>query len=156
VAGHLFGTDSARALVAVIALALDAEVARGRMGRVGDAYVVTRHDRVIRRPETWTHPTPDRRVEVRPHWVPGFLRRLPIGWRASEAKRAEYQAARAARQVAGPPELPDGYTWVIGHERGGDVNAYYLLAYSDLVDESGAVVDAASALTTSGLDGAAG
>jgi hypothetical protein len=157
VADHLFGTDCPRAFVGIIASVLDGEVARGRVGRVGDIYVVRRHDRVIRRPETWAQPTRTTRVDVRAHWVPGFLRRLAVGWQTSPKKRAEYKAARAAGEVAGPPELPDGYTWVIGHERGGDVAAY-LLAYTDLVDESGSVVDAAAALATSGVgvDGGAG
>jgi hypothetical protein len=57
---------------------------------------------------------------VRRHFVAMFLRRLPAGRRASDAKRVGYRQAVDQEGMAGqlPPDLPDGWTWVEGHERG--------------------------------------
>ena len=46
------------------------------------------------------------------HQVAGFLRQLPIGWRASDA-------ARARAEASGISLPPDGATWVRPHSRGG-------------------------------------
>ncbi|HET6319511.1 MAG TPA: hypothetical protein VFG86_23890 [Chloroflexota bacterium] len=57
---------------------------------------------------------------VRRHFVAMFLRRLPAGRRASATKRASYKQTVHEQGMAGqlPTELPDGWTWVEGHERG--------------------------------------
>ncbi len=57
---------------------------------------------------------------VRRHFVAMFLRKLPAGRRARDEKRAGYAHAVHEQGMAGqlPAELPDGWTWVEGHERG--------------------------------------
>jgi hypothetical protein len=140
VTSRLFGPHFVPPVLTAVTAALDAEVVHGRVSRVENQFVVTRHDLVVRRPNAWVVPDPQQRAEVRPHWVVGFLRKLPIGWQASYEKCVAYRAARATGHVAGPAELPDGYTWVIGHERGGDLAAF-ADAYIGLVDDSGYAVD---------------
>jgi len=50
--------------------------------------------------------------------VAGHLRHLPQGWQASSEKKAEYREFRARFHLAGPSELPSGYTFVSPFQRG--------------------------------------
>jgi hypothetical protein len=54
---------------------------------------------------------------VSSHLVAGFLRRIP-GQSASPHARASYREYRARHGLAGPAELPEGWTFVRPHERG--------------------------------------
>ncbi|WP_406446850.1 brain acid soluble protein 1 [Streptomyces sp. NBC_01613] len=59
------------------------------------------------------------RDHVRAHYVPPDLRRLPPGQQASDHARTAY--AQWRREMLGPnahTTLPDGYTFVRGHQRG--------------------------------------
>ncbi|TDW92884.1 hypothetical protein EV137_0151 [Kribbella pratensis] len=55
---------------------------------------------------------------VRDIEVVGHLRHLPAGRQARAEKRAEYREFRARYRLAGPSELPDGYTFVSPFQRG--------------------------------------
>lgn len=56
---------------------------------------------------------------VNTHVVAGFLRRIDhLGHSASPRARAAYREYRAQHGLAGPAELPDGWTFVRPHERG--------------------------------------
>jgi hypothetical protein len=56
---------------------------------------------------------------VSTHVVDGFLRRIDhLGHRASPQARAAYREHRARHGLAGPAELPEGWTFVRPHERG--------------------------------------
>lgn len=84
---------------------------------------VTRHTRVLDRTLLAAYgETHQERVQriVRRHWVPMHLRRLTIGKQPSQAKREGYLMALRESRLYGVfrPELPTGYTWVMGHARG--------------------------------------
>ncbi|MEQ0558183.1 hypothetical protein ABJI51_03800 [Amycolatopsis sp. NEAU-NG30] len=56
---------------------------------------------------------------VSKHVVAGFLRRIDhLGKSATPRARADYREYRAQHGLAGPAELPDGWTFVRPHERG--------------------------------------
>jgi hypothetical protein len=56
---------------------------------------------------------------VSKHVVAGFLRRIDhLGKTATPRARADYREYRAQHGLAGPAELPDGWTFVRPHERG--------------------------------------
>ncbi len=57
---------------------------------------------------------------VRRQWVPLHLRRLTGGRSVSQEKKEDYVRALREARLHGvfPRELPDGYTWVVGHVRG--------------------------------------
>jgi hypothetical protein len=56
---------------------------------------------------------------VSKHVVAGFVRRIDhLGKSASPRARADYREYRARHGLAGPAELPDGWTFVRPHERG--------------------------------------
>ncbi|MGW5049795.1 hypothetical protein [Actinokineospora sp. NPDC004072] len=56
---------------------------------------------------------------VSTHVVAGFLRRIDhLGHSASAQARAAYREYRAQNGLAGPAELPEGWTFVRPHERG--------------------------------------
>ena len=73
-----------------------------------------RHDRgyEISGVREWGTPEARERARRRAHYVSGFIRRLPYGYHRSEAA---YQSALEYGIV-----LPEGYTWVRPHVRGGD------------------------------------
>ncbi len=50
--------------------------------------------------------------------MPGFLRRLPLGWNASRQQLELYAVDRAAGLIPGADVLPPGWTYVRGHPRG--------------------------------------
>jgi hypothetical protein len=59
---------------------------------------------------------------VSKHVVAGFLRRIDhLGHSASPRARADYREYRVRHGLAGPTELPDGWTFVRPHERGSGV-----------------------------------
>ncbi|SEH03928.1 hypothetical protein SAMN05444920_14820 [Nonomuraea solani] len=56
---------------------------------------------------------------VRAHPVAGHLRRIgDLGWKSREEARQAYREDRARFRLAGPAELPDGYTYIRPHSRG--------------------------------------
>jgi hypothetical protein len=126
-----YGPGRPDPLIAAVRNALDEAVDARRITLAGSEYVWSpRAARPPRRsaPLGWErHPV--ERAAVRAHWVPGFIRWLPPGWRASEEKKRSYRLARAERRVIGPPQLPDGATWVEGHERGSRSSAYTAALY---------------------------
>lgn len=77
-------------------------------------------------PQVVTGPLRPRRFQrleahfVSTHLVSGFLRRIDhLGYSASPQARAAYREYRARHGLAGPAELPEGWTFVRPHERGG-------------------------------------
>jgi hypothetical protein len=115
-----FGSNVPGPMLAAVTEQLRAAVERGQLQVVGDAYVLTPSARTMPRrvPSGWDERSLETR-DVRIHWVVGFLRLLPGGYRASSEAREGYRAAVMAGEVHGPEELPAGYTFVRSHNRGG-------------------------------------
>ena len=126
-----FGPSCPPQLLSTITEILYGLVDSGRLTLIGSQYTWSPHSRGPRRreilPTSWEPVVRLRAGAVRQHWVQGFLRLLPLGWSASEQAGQLYQDARAAGAIPlwYPPELPDGYTYVSGHERGQRRGAYY-------------------------------
>ncbi len=120
IATFCFGPDRPHQLVAAITSALDRRVAAGLLGHVGSEYVWSPSQRTPPRrsaPTGW-ETAPIRREQIREHWVPGFLRRLPPGWNASRQQLELYAVDRAAGLIHGADVMPPGWTYVRGHPRG--------------------------------------
>lgn len=124
-----FGRDRPAGADKVIAATLEPAVDDGRLTMVGSEYRwetggPPRPGRATR-PSGWGDRARPVRTVVAAAHVPGFVRRLAPGFTASAEKRASYAQARADGDILfGPEVLPEGYTWVRPHERGGAGIAY--------------------------------
>lgn len=121
-----FGPDVEEVLTAVKA-ALDAACEDGRLGLYGSEYTWSKIPRVVPRqiaPRGWERRAV-RGYEVRAHWVVGFIRYLPTGYRASAIAQERYAEVRSMGLIDDVGErLPEGVTFVVGHERGIGRGAY--------------------------------
>lgn len=120
IATACFGPEPPSELVLAVAAALDERVAAGRLGLVGSEYTWSASRRSVPRrsaPTGWEG-VPVRREQVREHWVPPFLRRLPPGWTPRPEQLALYAQDLASGLIRGPAVLPAGTTYVRGHQRG--------------------------------------
>jgi hypothetical protein len=122
----IFGPDwtieEARALGPVLA---DMELEKDGADLIWRPRVTSRtraSDRSLLKAKGESRPTGRLRAKVRRHWVRMFLRQGDESYyRPSEQKKREYAEARRRYGMHGilPEELPEGYTWVKPHPRGG-------------------------------------
>lgn len=124
-----FGAGRPAGAEEVIAAALEPALECGRLSMAGSEYLwmPSASGRAGRAsgPSGWVGGARLTRTALAAAHVPGFVRRLAPGFTASAEKRASYARARAEGLILfGPETLPDGYTWVRPHERGGAGAAY--------------------------------